>query len=504
MKATEQLVHDLKKMYLPQNRFANFGNVLLTLDVNGIRGMSASMSMEFPITVIIGKNGSGKSTLAQLALCCYRYKLPEEAHHNMKNYYNLGNFFIKSNLDPNPYTADAYLKYSYAISPESRGFEQMSLFMTTPEASCHARENIIRKIHSDWGGYKHRPDRKCIYFGMGFFVPHHEMGDRIYLDPKTWIGDRRTFSKESLDISANILDCPNNSVEVAKIINQSKEAEMGFASKYGANYSENHMGCGEARLIRMIDSIESAPEKSLIVIEEPETALHQDAQHNLAVYFLQVCKRKRHQIIVTTHSPTIIDVMPIEARKKTERTSSGTTVEDNPTIAEVIADLTNGHQKTILVYVEDEFSKKLLREIIRKFSPELSRAVSVAAVGDKGDVLNAVRYTREHKGIKAIGIRDEQSTANAAEFIFAYPTDLPPEKEVFSNPIVAEFLFNQYHVDFMDIRRTAKDHHYYADKISHQCDIDIPTIEVQCIQAYLENQKIEKFSSLLNAIRGTS
>ena len=107
-------------------------------------------------------------------------------------------------------------------------------------------------------------------------------------------------------------------------------------------------------------------------------------------------------------------------------------------------------------------------------------------------------------GIKAIGIRDEQSTANAAEFIFAYPTDLPPEKEVFSNPIVAEFLFNQYHVDFMDIRRTAKDHHYYADKISHQCDIDIPTIEVQCIQAYLENQKIEKFSSLLNAIRGTS
>ncbi len=94
MKATEQLVHDLKKMYLPQNRFANFGNVLLTLDVNGIRGMSASMSMEFPITVIIGKNGSGKSTLAQLALCCYRYKLQEEAHHNMKNYYNLGNFLL--------------------------------------------------------------------------------------------------------------------------------------------------------------------------------------------------------------------------------------------------------------------------------------------------------------------------------------------------------------------------------------------------------------------------
>lgn len=105
---------------------------------------------------------------------------------------------------------------------------------------------------------------------------------------------------------------------------------MGFASRFGARYSENHMGCGEGRLIRMIDAIENAPEKSLIVIEEPETALHQDAQHNLAVYFLQVCLRKKHQIIVTTHSPTIVDVMPMEARKKVERTATGTTVEDNP------------------------------------------------------------------------------------------------------------------------------------------------------------------------------
>ena len=58
MKATEQLVHDLKKMYLPQNRFANFGNVLLTLDVNGIRGMSASMIMELIGEEYLGPTGA--------------------------------------------------------------------------------------------------------------------------------------------------------------------------------------------------------------------------------------------------------------------------------------------------------------------------------------------------------------------------------------------------------------------------------------------------------------
>ena len=501
MKQAGQLVHDLRNMYLPKCRYTNFGNVLLLLEAHGIRGMDASMSLDFPVTVIIGKNGSGKSTLAQLALCCYRYKTSKEVLYNTKNYYTLGNFFIKSNLDPEPYTSDAYLKYSYAISPESRGFDQMSLFVTDPDSVCRAKENTIRKVNLDWGGYRNRPDRKCIYFGMGFFVPHHEMGDRIYLDPKTFIGEKRNFNQNSLSLAAEILDSPYSTVEVAKIINQSKEAEMGFACKYGARYSENHMGCGEARLIRMIDSIENAPEKSLIVIEEPETALHQDGQHNLAVYFLQVCKRKRHQIIITTHSPTIIDVMPIEARKKIERTSVGTIVEDNPTIAEIIADLTNGHQKSLLIYVEDTFSEKLLREIVRRFAPELFNAISIAAVGDKVEVSKAVKYTRMHKGVRAIGIRDEAHTACTKEFLFAYPTNLSPEKEVFSSRSVAEFLFSQYRINFMDIASTVKDHHKYTERISRQCDIDISTIEVQCIQAYISSQSATKFSSLLNAIK---
>lgn len=488
-------------MYLPENRYANFGDVLLTMEVHGIRGMSASIDFDFPITVIIGKNGSGKSTLAQLALCCYRYKLSEEVVHNSRNYYSLGSFFIKSSLDPEPYTSDAYLRYSFADNPKEKEVGQMTLFEFCSNQGCPTKDNIIRKVNSKWGGYHNRPDRKCIYFGMGFFVPHHEMGDRIYLDPKTYIYEKRSFSIEAIKRSTEILGTPYDEVEVAKIINQSKQAEMGFASRFGARYSENHMGCGEGRLIRMIDAIESAPEKSLIVIEEPETALHQDAQYKLAIYFLEVCKRKRHQIIVTTHSPAIVSVMPMEARKKTERTISGTAVENNPTIAEIISDLTNGNQKSLLVYVEDEFSKRLLIEIVRKFAPPLLKALSIAAVGDKQKVMQAVRYTRKHKDVKCIGIRDENGTACIEEFIFAYPSDDAPEKEIFCNKFVSQFLFKQYNIDFENILSHAKDHHEYADHISLRCDVDKVTIEVQCIQEYVSNQDISKFAALLDNIK---
>lgn len=70
--------------------------------------------------------------------------------------------------------------------------------------------------------------------------------------------------------------------------------------------------------------------------------------------------------------------MPMCARKKIRRTSTGTEVEDNPSIQEILADLSNGHHKSFLVYVEDEFSKKLLIELIRRFKPKLLNATSVA------------------------------------------------------------------------------------------------------------------------------
>ena len=501
MEKIEKLISTLRNMYSPENLYSNFGNVLLDIEASGIRGMATNCSFDFPITVIIGKNGSGKSTLAQLALCCYRYKPTGNLNYMAKDYYNLGNFFIKSNLDPSPYTQDAFLKYSYAISPNSQTNNQLKLLGYESADNCPAGHNTIQKIHSEWGGYKQRPDRKCIYFGMGFFVPHHEMGDRIYLDPKTSISEERSFSKIALKQSSEILGSPYNAVEVATIINQSKEAEMSFASRFGAKYSENHMGCGEGRLIRMIDSIENAPDRSLIVIEEPETALHQDAQYNLATYFLEVCKRKRHQIIVTTHSPTIVEIMPMEARKKIQRTSQGTTIENNPTVAEIISELSNGHQKSLLIYVEDIFSKRLLTEILRRFAPELLHAVSIADVGNKNDVLKAVRYTLKHTGVNAIGIRDEESTASNSEPIFAYPLQNAPEKEIFQSQSVRDYLGTQYDVSFYDTISNSDDHHNYSRILSRICSIESATIETQCIQAFIAHQVPEKFSTLIENIK---
>lgn len=43
MKNADQLISKLKGLYLPKHRYVNFGDVLLSMQTYGIRGMSASV-----------------------------------------------------------------------------------------------------------------------------------------------------------------------------------------------------------------------------------------------------------------------------------------------------------------------------------------------------------------------------------------------------------------------------------------------------------------------------
>lgn len=62
--------------------------------------------------------------------------------------------------------------------------------------------------------------------------------------------------------------------------------------------------------IGLVESIsqESAKDKSLILcIEEPEAHLHPDAIHSLRSVIAEIAARKRIQVIISTHSPILID-----------------------------------------------------------------------------------------------------------------------------------------------------------------------------------------------------
>jgi ABC-type Mn2+/Zn2+ transport system ATPase subunit len=81
------------------------------------------------------------------------------------------------------------------------------------------------------------------------------------------------------------------------------------------NYSEAFAGSGEFAIVRLVVDILGAPDRSLILLDEPEVSLHPGAQDRLVDFLFNQVKRKKHQIVMATHSPAMIRSLPPQAIK---------------------------------------------------------------------------------------------------------------------------------------------------------------------------------------------
>ncbi len=82
-----------------------------------------------------------------------------------------------------------------------------------------------------------------------------------------------------------------------------------------AKYSEAVAGSGEMAVVRLVREVLAAEDYSLILLDEPEVSLHPGAQNRLKIFLLDQIKRKKHQIVLTSHSPTMVKGLPKEAVK---------------------------------------------------------------------------------------------------------------------------------------------------------------------------------------------
>lgn len=82
-----------------------------------------------------------------------------------------------------------------------------------------------------------------------------------------------------------------------------------------AKYSEAVAGSGEIAVVRLVREVLAAEDYSLILLDEPEVSLHPGAQIRLKIFLLDQIKRKKHQVVLTSHSPSIVKGFPKEAIK---------------------------------------------------------------------------------------------------------------------------------------------------------------------------------------------
>ncbi|REH37960.1 AAA ATPase-like protein [Paraperlucidibaca baekdonensis] len=471
----------LQSKYVEKNRYANFGPCLRKVHIDGFRGInSIDLELDFPITVVSGLNGAGKSTVGQLAICAY--KKPSTSVEYKRLY--IKDFFPISPADPKPISDGAKVIYFYETDDHRK-----------------PQEVTISRANSAWSGYKRQPERHCYYVGFTVYIPKVERRDlSVYGGANLHFTEKRYIDSEVIEKMARIIGHKYDDVTFQGLSHRGKESEVGIASRLGYSYSENNMGFGEGRVLYTVDKLENAPEQSLFILEEPETSLHESAQHEFAKYLLDVCNRRHHQIILSTHSSVIINALPSESRKLILRDENGVDIRNKISSNQVRSILSSGHVRQLDVCVEDIFAKVLLTEIIRIKKKELLKAVAIHDIGDKDAVREAVRVLNK-TGKKAIAVRDADVGSAPQEALYSFPGELPPEKEVFQHLKVKDLLKQKYglDVDWILQRDQVTDHHKYAMCLAKEAETEESVIRTVAIEQYIKEIDGE-FDDLIAAI----
>lgn len=473
----------LASKWKPQVRYSNFGPALRSVMIHGFRGISEmTITFDSPITAITGLNGAGKSSVAQISLCGYRK--PSTAT-NYNRYY-VRDFFPVSVVDPSPISEDARVVYRYET-----------------DQHLQPQDLTVSRANTEWSGYKRQPERKAYYVGFTVYIPKVERRDlSIYRANGITLGGKREIPTAVQKSFAAIVGSAYDDVSFQDVKHKLQSAEVGIVSRFGNNYSENNMGFGEGRVLYTVDMLESSPEQSLFVLEEPETSLHENAQHAFSKYLLEVCNRRGHQIILTTHSPTIIQALPKESSKLLVRDRDGVTCYSGLSSSRVRAALSGGRQAALDVVVEDEFAKCVLQEAIRKSDRTLLQSIAIHPIGSADDVRDGVEILRK-MGKKCVGVRDGDKNSDPAQKLYKLPGSNPPEKEVFLNSHVQEILRSMYSVEVSDVlaANPDADHHDWVELISREAMTDHGHLSAVAADAYVTGIGLGPFADLIEELK---
>ncbi len=363
----------------------------------GMRGVKEfSIEFRYPITAIAGANGIGKTTILQVAACLF---------HNTDTNFHPYRFSNAKKQNPNYRFTDFFV----ISRGENKGLGAEIKFLY--EKPGQTRTEFSVKKNTRWTNYERRPDRYVDFLGISRVLPAHEFATF-----------RNTFSGNYTILTSNPLnDSEKQAVgkitgkKLADITEDSCSSIQNFKlsrieDNSGLKYSSFNMGAGEEVAIALISRISNLPEGSLILIEEIELGLHPRAQKELIKTLMKIVLDQRLQLIFTTHSPFVFDVLPPDAKILLKKPSGRLEAIYAPSNSLAFIELTGTHHNDLTIYVEDEIAKQLVENL---FNASTTKRVTIIDVGSKE---NVIRMTSAHYiniGLgSAIGIGDGDLTGS--------------------------------------------------------------------------------------------
>lgn len=143
----------------------------------------------------------------------------------------------------------------------------------------------------------------------------HNLKSEVYHKKQRISEPSKKLSQALVNTISSILGKKYQEINIIKHSYFDCDAYTAIMSTDTLNYTEAFAGSGEFSVIYLVYKISSAEPYSLILLDEPEVSLHPGAQDKIIDFITNECFRKKHQIIMTTHSPALIRRLPEGAIK---------------------------------------------------------------------------------------------------------------------------------------------------------------------------------------------
>jgi len=461
------------------------------LHIKGFRNHSnTTITIESPITAFCGVNGTGKSTILQLAAAAYKSK-------GGKSRYYVSTFILAGTLDKKPFTDDACFEVSYGQPTGSDG-------------KSPSRTLTVSRAASKWSGYDLQPERPVTYLGVGFHMPHSERDEEYkskMQDVRLFVQHQRAIENTVLEKISAILLCKYDVAHHNTLRRKYARKSVALLSAKrttGEEYSEANMGSGEARLYDLVTRVESLPEKSLILIEEPETALHPSAQYELGRYLVEVSKRRGIQIFITTHSEYVLLALPQKSRIYLKRENNAVVPIPGIGVRQAISLMDNMEMPALYILVEDDVAEAVVVALLRRHDADLLKTVRVLIAGDK-DRIQSMMSVFQDQRLPVCAVRDGDFGSDKKIKMFKLFGSEPPEREIFKSSTFRATITTLHKVDFdaVDIKNKQLDHHRWFDMLETQMARKRAEILPVAAAAYLDGVAESERMMLVEQIKAS-
>jgi predicted ATPase len=373
--------------------------------ITGLRGWTGqSVQFNFPVVAVVGENGTGKSTLLKTAACAYE-GIPK------KGSFYPSSFFVNTHWDR---IHDVKLNYQIKQGTVPRNYN-------------------ISKLSERWSFPKNRAQRAVRFDDISRTVPlDASVGYARIAKVATSETASADIQQEYRERLSHVLGREYQSARFATS-DADAQREIGILGLAFGEISQFHQGAGEAATLDLFQEIQNIPANALLIIDEVEASLHPRAQRRLVRFLLWLSRKRRIQVILSTHSPYVLEELPSEARiLLLPGPSNILNIIYGITPEFALSRIDESVHPDVNIFVEDNEAAIFLREILASgsTSSELIPRIHISTVGPGNVILMLGKLASERKlPYRSLAFIDADYAPGPGCIVF--PGNSAPERVVY-------------------------------------------------------------------------